>query len=125
MAAPAATGSGRLSTHVLDTARGRPAAGMTIELFRLAADGAATTLGCFVTNADGRTGGPLLAGGDLTPGGYRLMFHVADYFRASGAADAGAFLERVPVDFIVADAEAAYHVPLLVSPWSYATYRGS
>ena len=61
----------------------------------------------------------------LTTGSYRLVFHVADYFRAGGEADAGAFLERVPVEFVVADAAAAYHVPLLVSPWSYATYRGS
>lgn len=118
-------GPGRLSTHVLDTSRGRPAAGMTIDLVRLEADGTARAVKTVVTNADGRTDAPLLAGADLVAGGYRLVFHVGDYFAATSAADAGVFLRSVPVEFVVADATANYHVPLLVSPWSYATYRGS
>jgi 5-hydroxyisourate hydrolase len=123
--AAAASGGGRLSTHVLDTARGRPAAGMRVELFRLLDDGAAEPLTVVTTNADGRTDGPLLAGEALAAGSYRLVFHVAEYFQAAGEADAGRFLERVPVEFVVGDPAAAYHVPLLVSPWSYSTYRGS
>jgi len=119
------SGPGKLSTHVLDTARGQPAAGMTIDLLRLEADGTARPVKTVVTNADGRTDEPLLAGAALVAGGYRLVFHVADYFAATGAADAGAFLRDVPVEFVVAEPTANYHVPLLVSPWSYATYRGS
>jgi 5-hydroxyisourate hydrolase len=115
---------GRLTTHVLDTLRGRPAQGIRIELFRLA--GARwDALAVAVTNADGRTDGPLLSGDGLVAGKYRIEFHVADYFRSVGAEDAGKFLDVVPVEFIVADAVAAYHVPLLVSPWHYVTYRGS
>jgi len=98
---------------------------MTVELFRLLDDGAAEPLVVVTTNADGRTDGPLLAGEALAAGSYRLVFHVAEYFRAAGEADAGRFLERVPVEFVVGDPAAAYHVPLLVSPWSYSTYRGS
>lgn len=123
--------SGKLSTHVLDTSIGRPAAGMTIELFRTGdsqAEGGATegvALTTVVTNSDGRSDGPLLSGSDLAAGSYRLVFHVADYFKSIGNADAGRFLDRVPIDFVIDDAEAAYHVPLLVTPWSYSTYRGS
>jgi 5-hydroxyisourate hydrolase len=119
------SGPGKLSTHVLDTARGQPAAGMTIDLLRLEADGTARPVKTVVTTADGRTDEPLLAGAALVAGGYRLVFHVADYFAATGAAAAGVFLRDVPVEFVVADPTANYHVPLLVSPWSYATYRGS
>jgi len=115
---------GRLSTHVLDTVRGSPAAGMRIDLHRLDAGGA-TLVTTATTNADGRTDVPLVAGAALVAGDYRLTFHVADYFRAAGSADAGRFLGTVPVEFTVADPAAAYHVPLLVSPWSYSTYRGS
>ena len=115
---------GRLTTHVLDTAGGGPAAGMRVELFGF--NGAAgLPVSTFVTNADGRTDAPLLEGEALKPGGYRLLFHVGDYFRARGNADAGRFLEQVPVDFVVSDPAGRYHVPLLVSPWSYSTYRGS
>jgi 5-hydroxyisourate hydrolase len=117
--------AGRLSTHVLDTARGRPAAGMQIDLLLLDPDGSGRLMKSVVTNADGRTNDPLLVGEALVAGAYRLVFHVADYFRARGDADAGVFLNTVPIEFVVADASAAYHVPLLVSPWSYATYRGS
>jgi 5-hydroxyisourate hydrolase len=115
---------GKLTTHVLDTAHGRPAAGMKVQLFRVHA-GVATELKAVALNDDGRADAPLLAGGEVLAGEYRLLFHVGDYFAARKHADAGAFLGRVPVDFRIADANAVYHVPLLVSPWSYSTYRGS
>ncbi|HTP59683.1 MAG TPA: hydroxyisourate hydrolase [Spirochaetia bacterium] len=114
---------GKLTTHVLDTTRGCPAAGMRIELSRGA--GAGEALGSVVTNADGRPDAPLLEGTNLTPGTYRLLFHVAEYFRGRGDPGAGRFLETVPVVFVVDDPGGKYHVPLLVSPWSYSTYRGS
>lgn len=108
--------SGFLTTHVLDTARGRPAAGVQIELTRLA-DG--EVLRTVTTNADGRTDEPLIRAGELQAGEYELVFAVGDYFGER------AFLDRVPVRFSIADPAAHYHVPLLVSPWSYSTYRGS
>jgi 5-hydroxyisourate hydrolase len=114
---------GRLTTHVLDTARGLPAAGMRIDVEKL--PGSATPLKRAVTNANGRTDAPLLEGSELTAGTWRIVFHAGDYFRARGDRDAGRFLEDVPVVFVVDDPSAAYHVPLLVSPWSYSTYRGS
>jgi len=115
---------GRLTTHVLDTAHGVPASGMRIELLREGA-GPATALSRVSTNADGRTDSPLLEGDTLRAGTYQLVFHVAEYFRGRGDPDAGRFLERVPVVFVVDDPAGRYHVPLLVSPWSYSTYRGS
>ena len=116
--------AGVLSTHVLDTTSGIPAAGLRIDLLR-GSDADATPLASVRTSADGRTGGPLLEGAALAPGTYTLLFFVGDYFRARGHPDAGRFLDRVPVVFVVTDAGARYHVPLLVSPWSYTTYRGS
>ena len=121
---------GKLSTHVLDTTRGAPAAGMRIDVLRksgkaAASAGASAALKHVTTNAGGRTDAPLLEGRELEAGTYELVFHVGEYFRARGERDAGRFLEDVPVLFVVDDAEAAYHVPLLVSPWSYSTYRGS
>jgi 5-hydroxyisourate hydrolase len=110
--------SGFLTTHVLDTARGRPAAGVAVELARIAG-GRRTVLRETATNADGRTDEPLLARGELEAGEYELVFAVGAYF---GEAP---FLDRVPVRFAVGDPGAHYHVPLLVSPWSYSTYRGS
>jgi 5-hydroxyisourate hydrolase len=104
--------SGFLTTHVLDTAHGRPAAGVAIELRR-----GNELLAAVTTNADGRTDEPLL--GELEAGEYELLFAVGDYFGQR------AFLDRVPVRFTIADPGAHYHVPLLVSPWSYSTYRGS
>jgi hydroxyisourate hydrolase len=77
------------------------------------------------TNPDGRTDSPLLEGGALTAGAYKLVFHVGEYFRSRGNPDAGRFLETVPVVFVVDDPAGKYHIPLLVSPWSYSTYRGS
>jgi 5-hydroxyisourate hydrolase len=109
---------GELTTHVLDTAHGRPGAGMRIELFRTGPE-ERILLGTFVTNADGRTDAPLLAGETFRAASYELLFHVGAYFGANG------FLDAVPVRFRVADAREHYHVPLLCSPWSYTTYRGS
>jgi 5-hydroxyisourate hydrolase len=105
-----------LSTHVLDTTRGRPAAGMKIELW---SGEKSTLLKTVTTNADGRTDSPLLAGDEMKAGTYEIVFFVGDYFGEKK------FLDRVPVRFAVSDAAAKYHVPLLVSPWSYSTYRGS
>ncbi len=116
--------AGKLTTHVLDTAHGRPAGGMRIELHRLV-DGEKIPLAECTTNADGRPPAPLLSGEAMSIGKYRLLFHVGDYFASLGSADAGKFLDVVPVLFKIDDAAANYHVPLLVSPWSYSTYRGS
>lgn len=119
------TPGGRLTTHVLDTARGRPAAGVAIELVRLGAAGEEALVSA-VTNADGRTDAPLLAAGALRAGTYELRFAVGAYLAASGpAADSPAFLDIVPVRFGISDPGADHHVPLLLTPWSYATYRGS
>jgi hydroxyisourate hydrolase len=116
---------GRLSTHVLDTHSGRPAAGVSIELVVLA-DGGERPVVRAVTNSDGRTSEPLLAGADFAVGVYELRFHVGDYFRARGVElPQPAFLDVVPVRFGIADPDGHYHVPLLVSPWSCSTYRGS
>ncbi|MDQ0324975.1 5-hydroxyisourate hydrolase [Rhodopseudomonas julia] len=113
---------GRLTTHVLDTATGRPASGLRIELF----DAAGERLREMHTNDDGRCGAPLLEGADFKAGRYELLFHVGDYFRGSGVdLPDPAFLDVVPVRFGLADEEAHYHVPLLVSPYGYSTYRGS
>jgi 5-hydroxyisourate hydrolase len=116
---------GRLSTHVLDTVNGRPARGVTIELFSIEED-ARRPVARVVTNADGRTDGPLLAGDTFRTGTFELVFHVGDYFRAMStqAADPP-FLDLVPIRFTIAEADGHYHVPLLVSTWSYSTYRGS
>ncbi len=117
---------GHLSTHVLDTMNGCPAAGMQVELWRH--EGRELThLKTLRLNADGRNdGGPLLDASTMATGRYRLVFHVAAYFRARGAdLPEPAFLDTVPLDFGMADASAKYHVPLLGSPWSYSTYRGS
>jgi 5-hydroxyisourate hydrolase len=117
--------AGRLTTHVLDIARGQPAANMAIELWRVDASGAhRTLLQATRTMANGRTEAPLLAEGELTVGTYELVFAVGDYFAEQGGAPQP-FLDRVPVRFAVSDPAAHYHVPLLVSPWAYSTYRGS
>ena len=117
---------GRLSTHVLDTQAGRPAAGVTIELLELSANGEQRMIARAKTNRDGRTDEPLIAGRPLPIGRYELRFHVADYFAGVGARqDEPPFLDVVPVRFAVAEPEGQYHVPLLVTPWNYCTYRGS
>jgi 5-hydroxyisourate hydrolase len=115
---------GKLSTHVLDTASGLPAAGIRVELFQgVGRD--AKKMKMVDANADGRTDAPLLEGNELHPGIYQLVFHVGAYYRGRGHPDAGRFLTDVPVVFVVEDEGQSYHVPLLVSPWSYSTYRGS
>ena len=115
---------GRLSTHVLDTASGRPAGGVRIELSML--DGERwRRLKTVQTNAEGRTDEPLLAGDELQAGRYELLFHIGDYFGRGAPAPVVPFLDAVPVRFAIADAGAHYHIPLLCTPWSYATYRGS
>jgi len=117
---------GRLSTHVLDTQAGRPAAGVTIELLELSANGEQRMIARATTNRDGRTDEPLIGGRPLPIGRYELRFHVADYFAGvGGRQDEPPFLDVVPVRFAVAEAEGHYHVPLLLTPWSYCTYRGS
>jgi 5-hydroxyisourate hydrolase len=117
---------GHLSTHVLDTMNGCPAAGMRVSLLRVE-PGRMVTLKVMLLNADGRTaGGSLLEASEMMPGRYRLLFEVADYFRARGVQlPDPPFLAEVPVDFGIADVSAKYHVPLLVTPWTYSTYRGS
>jgi len=116
---------GHLSTHVLDTANGCAAAGMQVTLQRIEA-GSLVTLRRVTLNHDGRCDGPLLDAAAMVVGRYRLLFEVAPYFRARGTALAEPpFIDTVPLDFGIADAAGHYHVPLLVSPYSYATYRGS
>ena len=115
---------GKLTTHILDVASGKPAAGVVIELYRCtpAREWLATT----VSNGDGRCDSPLLEGQALVAAEYELVFRIADYFRGTGARlTEPPFLDSIPVRFAIADPQANYHVPLLVSPWSYATYRGS
>lgn len=120
---------GRLTTHILDIMSGRPAAGVTIELFQLDgdSDGAGRNLlARAITNADGRCEKPLLEGEVFRAGTYELVFHVGEYFARAGAAvTEPPFLGAVPVRFSLADADSHYHVPLLVSPYGYSTYRGS
>jgi 5-hydroxyisourate hydrolase len=116
----------RLSTHVLDTAHGGPAAGVALALDRIEPDGSRTRLVETATNADGRTDTPLLQGEAYRVGTYELTFRIGDYFRAKGAALAEpAFLDVVPIRFAIAEPDGHYHVPLLASPWSYSIYRGS
>ena len=116
--------AGRLTTHVLDTAHGCPGAGIEIALYRV--DGGRTRVATATTNADGRTDRPLLEGDALTPGVYEIVFAAGAYFARAGAKlPEPPFVGDVVLRFGVADAAAHYHVPLLVSPWSYSTYRGS
>ena len=116
---------GKLTTHVLDTANGCPAAGMAVALYRIDA-GAPALIGRFVLNHDGRVDGALLDGTAFAPGRYRLVFGVAAYFRGHGAVlDEPPFLDEVPLDFGLATVGGHYHVPLLASPFAYSTYRGS
>lgn len=114
---------GRLTTHVLDTALGKPAAGIKIELYRVSGN-SHRKIGEAVTNADGRTDAPMLS--PLKEGHYELIFFAGDYLRTSGqAAGEVLFLDQIPIRFGIADPEGHYHVPLLISPFAYSTYRGS
>ena len=116
---------GRLSTHVLDNVNGRPAKGVAIELVAIE-DGSRRSVVRTVTNADGRTDAPLMIGEAFRTGTYELVFEVGAYFKAIGTPTADPpFLDIVPIRFTLAEADGHYHVPLLVSPWSYSTYRGS
>lgn len=116
---------GRLTTHVLDTARGKPAAGVKIVLYRVTGNSHAK-IAETVTNADGRTDAPMLAGDRLAAGSYELVFFAGDYLRESGQAQGEVlFLDQIPIRFGVPDAGQHYHVPLLISPFAYSTYRGS
>lgn len=117
--------NGYLTTHVLDTALGLPAAGLTVVLFRF--DGATRTeLRRLVTNDDGRTDEQILPAGEFAAGTYELEFHAGAYLKASGGEDAAPrFLDVIPLRFGISDVEAHYHVPLLLSPFGYSTYRGS
>jgi len=120
-----ASAGGRLTTHVLDTTHGRPGAGVRIDLFRLRGE-ARQLLTSTRTNADGRCDGPLLQGEHLQPGTYELAFHVGAYFASAGTAlPEPPFLDVVPVRFGIASSGQHYHVPLLISPYGYSTYRGS
>ncbi len=117
---------GRLTTHVLDTAQGRPAGGVTVELWRFVPPNERILLKTVQTNSDGRTDSPLLAGDEIEAGVYELVFGVGDYFSSQQVeTPSPPFLDRVPVRFGIADPAAHYHVPLLATPWSYSTYRGS
>lgn len=116
---------GKLSTHVLDTAHGKPGANVAVELYAIDGNGR-TLLKRDVTNNDGRCGTPLLEGDSLQVGAYELVFAAGDYFAAQGVMlPTPRFIDRVTIAFGVADASQNYHVPLVVTPWSYSTYRGS
>lgn len=117
--------SGYLTTHVLDTAKGCPAAGLKITLFRIDGD-SRQHITDMVTNDDGRTDGPILPQDSFETGVYELIFHAGDYLRTCGqAAEEPLFLDQVPIRFGMSDGDAHYHVPLLLSPFGYSTYRGS
>lgn len=113
--------SGFLTTHVLDTSNGKPAAGMEIELARFEA-GERHVIKTVRANDDGRTDEPLLSEAEFEPGEYEIVFSVGEYFVEEGDPP---FLDRVPIRFGISDPDSHYHVPLLASPWSYSTYRGS
>ena len=120
-----ASTDGRLTTHVLDTASGQPARGMALALFRLGGNGGRTLLARTATNHDGRCDQPLLQGDAFAVGRYEILFQVGSYFQEHRAGlPEPPFLDEVPLRFGLAE-HAAYHVPLLVSPWSFSTYRGS
>lgn len=116
---------GKLTTHVLDTSAGMPAAGMRVDFAAVAGVGV-EPIATVYTNANGRTDTPLLADDAMRVGEFELTFHVAAYFRGQNRdLPDPPFLDRVPIRFAIADASAHYHVPLLCSPWAYSTYRGS
>ncbi|GAB4525227.1 MAG: hydroxyisourate hydrolase [Pleurocapsa sp.] len=120
--------SGKLTTHVLDTANGCPGKGIAIALWKLDSNSdidSKTLLKTTKTNHDGRTDEPLLAGEELKPGVYELVFTVGNYFARYSDYPDPLFLDQIPIRFGISDINAHYHVPLLVSPWSYSTYRGS
>ena len=116
---------GKLSTHVLDTTQGKPGAGVKVELYAVS-DGQRTLIKAETTNQDGRCNSPLLEGEAMLPGQYELVFAAGDYFAAQGVdLPSPRFIDRVTIAFGIAHADQNYHVPLVVTPWSYSTYRGS
>ena len=116
---------GKLSTHVLDVTQGKPGDGVEVELYAVEGQGR-TLLKSVVTNHDGRCDTPLLQGDEMQPGQYELVFSVGDYFARQGVElPSPRFIDRVIIAFGIADAGQNYHVPLVVSPWAYSTYRGS
>lgn len=119
--------AGKLTTHILDTARGCPASGVMIELWLVEGQtGDKTLLKTAIANSDGRTDSPLLVNEEFKPGIYELVFAVGNYFSQHfDNLPNPAFFDRVPIRFGIANSDVHYHVPLLVSPWSYSTYRGS
>jgi 5-hydroxyisourate hydrolase len=115
-----------LTTHVLDVTRGGPAERVRVELYEFAAGGERALVADILTNADGRTDAPLISAGQARVGLFELVFHAGDYFRRRGETTSDPpFLDLIPIRFAIADPGAHYHVPLLLSPWSYSTYRGS
>lgn len=117
---------GRLTTHVLDTALGRPASGLVVKLYKVVSNGALEALTTVVTNADGRAPGPILEGDPLAAGLYELHFEAGDYLRRTTPdLTEPLFLDVIPIRFGISDPDAHYHVPLLLSPFGYSTYRGS
>jgi 5-hydroxyisourate hydrolase len=121
----ASEAGGYLTTHVLDTARGVPAAGLRIDLFRIEGE-AREHLHSTVTNQDGRTDAPILPAAQFLPGHYELVFHAGAYLDATGAPpEVPRFLDLIPIRFGISDGASHYHVPLLLSPFGYSTYRGS
>jgi 5-hydroxyisourate hydrolase len=117
--------AGRLSTHVLDTREGCPAANVAIDLWKIETNGDRVCLKSVVTNQDGRTDAPLLIEDELEIGVYELEFAIGEYFAQIGNLSCPRFLDTIPIRFGIADPSVHYHVPLLVSPWAYSTYRGS
>jgi len=116
---------GFLTTHILDTANGCPAHGVSIELYLIEGD-SRKHMASTVTNEDGRTDAPIIAKGDLATGTYELVFMIGDYFKGNGGPDSETpFIDIVPFRFGIDDATSHYHVPLLASPFSFSTYRGS
>jgi 5-hydroxyisourate hydrolase len=116
----------KLSTHVLDTAHGKPAAAMRLDLYRVKSSGELDMIKRTTTNLEGRTDAPLLTEDEMRSGIYEIQFHVAEYFDSKGADMATPpFLDLIPIRFAIADEKGDYHVPLLISPWGYSTYRGS
>ena len=116
---------GRLTTHILDTANGRPAAGVKIDLYAVDRDGSLAALTSAITNSDGRCDKAILEGSNFETGTYELRFYVGAYFDGLSGSEGPAFLDVVPVRFGISDANEHYHVPLLISPFGYSTYRGS
>jgi 5-hydroxyisourate hydrolase len=114
-----------LTTHILDTANGAPAANVTIQIVKISGE-KQVTLRTLKTNLEGRTDSPVLTGDQFIPGVYEMVFHIGDYFRGRATnPDPSIFFDSIPVRFTIASEDHHYHIPLLVTPWSYSTYRGS